>query len=202
MINERVEVEKYLQGKNYTKATDYRVCYLLSKYYYEQGFSRYATRQAIFDWGNKYHIQITTRVNDVVDNVFDNKEKLVEKEVYISNKDVDEIKARFDIKSERIVALAILCYAKAMANQSGEFILSIAGIASWTGYGLTTVKAAMKRLRNYEYVEIVDYGKTYSWFGTVKTKCNTYRLSVDTYKKHDYKLEKNDLNALYSEINW
>ena len=58
MINEILEVQEYLDGKNINKKCLYRTCFMLAKWYKQQGLSNVEIREKIFEWGKKYNIYI------------------------------------------------------------------------------------------------------------------------------------------------
>lgn len=201
MLDEYIEVKNYLDGKGMRKKTEYRTCLLLARYFKDGGMTRRETIESIFSWGRANDIDITTRVRDVVNKVYDNDEHINRYKVGVYQSEINEIKQWFDNRSERIVALAMLCCSKAFADENGDFKVSLGGIADWTGYSDVTITNAVKRLKQYEYLDVVTHGDTYSWFNTVKTKCNCYRVIGNVKESGDYYvLEDDDIAGFYEKF--
>ena len=120
MINERVEVRDYLQGKNLHRDIEYRICLLLAKWYYEQGNTTVpAIREKLKIWAKDNNFYFNVSMNTIANRVIDGQMKLQgDFPIYISRTDIDIIQKHFDSYYERIVALAVLCYSKAYAKDN------------------------------------------------------------------------------------
>lgn len=135
MINEKLEVVEYLNGTNIKKQNLYRMCYLIAKYYRDEGVSALDTRQKIFEWANSHGLYIKFNLNDILNIVFlrDTDPLFEGGDIYFSDNDFEQIKLRFDNNKVKLAAMAILSYAKARSSSSGEFQFSGSAMATWIG---------------------------------------------------------------------
>lgn len=203
MINELLEVNQLLNGEKIDENNLQRICYMLARWYKEQGYDHLQIRKAIFEWANKYHVFLDFSVNSVVYSAMAMDTKLKgDVDVYVSDEDVSEIISRFDVYNTRMVALALLCYSKVYADKEGFFQLSDATIASWLGLNRGNVAARyMREAIDFGYIEKVKPKKaSYTWNKTTRTKGSKLRLKVPTKNVGQYKLVNNDIARLYHEI--
>lgn len=203
MINEVLEVQQYLNGEKITKECLRRICFQIARWYKQQGYDHLQIREAIFAWANKYEMFLDFSVNTIINTVMDSRSKLRDDiEVFVSEDDIHQITGRFDGNNVRLIALAILCYAKAYANSEGLFDVSEAALASWVGLRRSNVSAYyMKELTNYGYVEkIVPKKATYSWSRGTRNKSAKFRLKVPFKNEGSYKLIDNDIDQLFHDI--
>ena len=71
MINETILVRQYLNGENINPNCLYRICFLLAKWYKEQGIEdKLQVRTNIFEWANKYGVYLPLYLNACIDNAF------------------------------------------------------------------------------------------------------------------------------------
>ena len=77
MINETLLVKQYLNGENINEGIMYRICYLLSKWYKENGInSKLEIRNNIFNWAKENNVYIKINLNDCIDRATKNKRRL------------------------------------------------------------------------------------------------------------------------------
>lgn len=203
MINEILEVQNYLNGKDINKKCLYRICYMLAKWFKQQGLSYIEIRQSIFEWGKKNDIYITCNLNSIIYKALSDKQRLREKiEVRISETDINEIKKRFDSKNCRKLALALLCVAKVSADSENIFSVSVTSLANWIGVDPGNCSTRyISELIDFDYIEKSNLPKvTYSWNGKVKSKSLTLKIKVPLFNNGNYILEDNNIKKLYSEI--
>ena len=203
IINERVEVQQYLQGKNLHRDIEYRICLLLAKWYYEQGYTTVeGIREQLKNWAKENRFYFEVAMNPVAARVIDDKMKLQgDYTVYISDNDINEIKERFDNYYERLVALGVLAYAKVYADKNGEFKLSHSGVSRWLGINLQTVTKYIDMLERLKYIKKVKTGTTKSWYQkTVAVQLNRYRILVPYENTGTHALANNNIAAAYDEI--
>ena len=205
MINETILVRQYLNGENINPNCLYRICFLLAKWYKEQGIEdKLQVRTNIFEWANKYGVYLPLYLNACIDNACGDERRLTENiTVRVSEEDVTEIKRRFDNKKTRKVALAILCYAKTFANSKGEFRISQVSFADWVHIDPANVgRRHFRELIDYGYMTRIDNGsaKHNFWNKDVKTKMNKYKISVPIRNVGEYILDDNNIDKLYEEI--
>jgi hypothetical protein len=176
---------------------------MLAKWYKQQGMSHMDIRQSIFNWGKKYNIFITCNVNSIIYQALDDKTRLRDDiEIHISENDIKEITERFDSKNCRLMALAILCYAKCTANRDNEFNLSLLALSNWIGIDYNNLlKRHLPELVDFNYISRVDNNnKTYSWNKEVKNKSTALKIQVSVKNEGIYKLKDNNIRQLYLDI--
>lgn len=202
MIDEVLEVRGYLNGENIDKKHLYRICFLLAKYYKEQGKEHKDIRAAIFAWGKKYNVYITYDVNKIIYSAFSDKTPLVGSvNVSISEKDVELIKQWFDNPTTRLVALAILCYAKSRKAGAKEFPISFKELSLWLQINENLIaKRYIKELCDFDYAQRGGVRSPYSWDKTNKFKLSHIRLVHPYSAGGEYHLNGNDVKGLYREI--
>lgn len=202
MIDEVLEVQEYLEGKNIDKKHLYRICFLLAKYYKEQGKEHKDIRAAIFAWGKKYSVYITYDVNKIIYSAFADKTPLVGGvDVSVSQKDVELIRQWFDNETTRLVALAVLCYAKSRKAGTKEFPISFKELGVWLQITESMVNTRyIKELCDFGYVQRGGVRSPYSWDKSNKFKLSHLRLMHSYSQSGEYHLKGNDIRGLYREI--
>ena len=199
MINEVLEAQDYLEGKNIVKGNLHRIIYLMAKLHLEQGKTRSEVRKEIFDWGKKYNVHIDLGVNNIIDEAADNKMKLRDNVVVrIAQKDVDEINALFDRMYTKNAALAILCYAKAYSNKNKEFTVSSYALAAWMKVDRGYLKSkSIKEMIDYGYISTVENSARSTWSKKGNLPSATqYRMTVPFHSGCEYTLQGNDIRGL------
>lgn len=199
MINEKLEVMDYLNGKNLNKENLYHTYYQIAKYFKEQGLPRTEIRNAIFYWANENGIFVKHDLNAIITAVFEDREPLREKMVKINRTDIEEITRLFDNPKTRLTALGLLCYAKAYGNRNGEFHISSVTLGVWLGIHRTQLKRRyMRELMDYGYLDEIQRAQnTYTWS---MPQTNRYRINAPIHNSGHYVLEGNDIQKLYREI--
>lgn len=202
LINEVVEVREYLEGNNIVKNNLFRTCYLLAKYYKEKGMSPVEIRKSIFDWAKENKIYIIYNLNNIIYQALRDKQRLKDNiTIKINQKDIDNIKSRFDSKNTRLTALALLCYAKAYADRDKEFTLSSVSLGAWIGIADSHLRGTyLKEVIDFEYVSKVESTNSYSWNKSKKNKSTRYKINVDIHNSGEIQLINNDIRTLYNQI--
>lgn len=206
MINEILRVEELLKGEGVNENCLYGMVYLISKYYKEKGLPFVEIRQKIFEWGRQYNYYFDFMINPIIYRTIDDKVPLRGDDtvIYINDNDIAEITKRFDRKSERRTALAMLCYAKATADKHNRFYLSMSQMGGWLNYAKTNMSNRyMKALTDYKYIKKLDNNKKWVLGKKVvpnKSKCLQIEMLVPIENHGDYMLVGNDIDRLYSEI--
>lgn len=203
LINEILEVQEYLDGKNINKKCLYRTCFMLAKWYKQQGLSNVEIREKIFEWGKKYNIYIKYNVNSIIYQALEDKHRLRGDEaiVRINQADIDEITRRFDSVPCRKTALGILCYAKVTADRDNEFNISALALSNWLNLNSGHMSGRyLKELLDFEYIEKVNNLSTFSWDKNVKSTSLRLKLLVPIENKGEYILEENNVDKLYSDV--
>lgn len=203
MINEVLEIQEYLKGKNISEKHLYRICFLLAKWYKQQELSNIEIREKIFEWGQKYKIHIKDNVNSIIYNALNDEKPLRGNEtiVKISQNDVNEIIRRFDSEKVRKVALTILCYAKVSADSNGEFNISALALSDWlkTNYG-NMCSRSFKELIDFGYMEKVCSSPTFTWDKNTKSTTLRLKLLVPVKNDGEFVLNGNDIDGLYNDV--
>lgn len=199
MINELIEVQEYLDGKNIDQRFSYRICYMLASYYRDQGLEHQAIREKIFEWGSKYKCFFDFKVNSVIYRVFENGTPLRGNcPCFINEGDIQEIRSRFDSKNTRLVALALLAYGKVCANKNGECDLSLYGLARWLGIDYSN-------LSSRHFKEVVDFGLVsridtkHSWAKSTRQKMIRIRYNVPLVNTGADEVVDNNVVAIFNK---
>lgn len=204
MIDEIREVQEYLEGKNINKKCLHRVCFLLAMWYKEQGLNNLEIRNEIFNWGNTYHVYFPFSVNSVIYQALEDKHRLRGKtDVYISEEDIWQIISRFDSKNCKLLALAILCYAKINANSDGEVNISTVAFSNWIGLQQSHISGRyIPELIDFDFMERCGSEESYfMWDKKVPlSKNRRYKIKVPLKNEGRYVLCENDIMALAQEV--
>lgn len=205
MIDETLEVKEYLDGQHLNSNNLYRICYLLAKWYGEQGMDNLSVREAIFKWANTYNVYIKYNVNDIIKCANEDKRRLTAHvAIHVSSDDIAEISRRFDRPKIRFTALALLCFAKAHADKDGVFTVSSVALGSWLGIHRSTLQRQyMQELRDFKYLEVVKSPRNsaFAWNRLdTYAKSNRYRLLVPLRDDGEFVLEGNEILKLYRQV--
>lgn len=203
MINEQYEVLQYLNGENINKKCLHRICFLLAKHFKEQDMNHLEIRNMIFGWGKQYNIYFPFSVNSVIYQALEDKHVLRGKtDIYISEEDIAQILSRFDSKNCKLLALAILCYAKATANSDGEIVISTVAFANWLKMQQSHISGRyIPELIDFEFMEKLGDEETYfMWDKKTLSKNRRYKLKVPIVNEGIYVLADNDIFALAREV--
>jgi hypothetical protein len=128
--------------------------------------------------------------------------------VKINKQDIANINKRFDNMNTKLVALAMLCYAKAHANKQGEFSISSVSLGLWLHINRQNLRSKyIKELVDYEFLIEVDpkLRSTRSadhkkWAQPYEDQSIQYRINSPIYNNGEYELKDNDMRTLFSEI--
>lgn len=207
MINEVLVVQGLLGDEPVNKKCLYGCCYLLAKYWIQEGLTPLQVRKNIFEWATGRHIYLDgthLNVNQLIYKAERDKRRLREDvTVRISERDIQEITSRFDNDRIRRTALAILCYAKVTADKDNCFDMSIEMLCHWLGYSRTRVyESYLRELQVFDYIDRTEYkkeNKTFSWNGNVKSKSANFKLLVPFNNNGSHLLIDNDIDSLFNE---
>ena len=203
MVNEVYEAQQYLADENIDRTNLYRSCYLLISLFKSKGHERAEIRDMIFAWGSRNKITVKYDVNSIINRVFDiDNSSLQAPIIKINKQDIYDINKLFDNKKVKLVALAILCYAKAYADEKGEFYISSVALGLWIGINRKTLRSRyMKELIDFGYlVEVEKYKKSNKWNDSYDKQSTKYRLNVSLNNSGEFVLIDNDIRKLFSEI--
>lgn len=201
MINEVDLVKDLLSGTGIDKKCLYRDCYLLAKWYKQNGCNHMEIRENIFKWAKDNNIYITYNLNNIIRKAMNDKSRLRDNVVVrISGKDVIEIGRRFDGRNVRMLALAMLCYAKANANRDGEFSISSVALGCWIGIANSNILSRyLPELEDFGYIKKLDCAKAHSWDASDKYKQLRLKLLVPFANDGAVILNGNNIAELYDE---
>jgi len=202
MVDEVLEVQEYLQGKNINPKCLYRICYMLVKWYKQQGLSHLEIREAIFNWGKTNNIYIHCNVNNIIYQAINDKNRLRENVIVrINNNDIQEIIKRFDSRNCKLLALSLLCLAKCSADRDGEFNVSLLALSNWTKIDYSNIsKRYLPELIDFGYVSKQENKRVFSWDKNVKSKSVSLKIMLPFSNSGTYILKNNDIHELYDEI--
>ncbi len=202
MIDELLEVKEYLEGNNIEKKCLFRILSLLSRYFKEQKMSHLEIRNAIFHWAGQYKIHIEYNLNSIIYQTMENSHPLYTgAEISVNNADIMEITSRFDSKNCRLIALALLCYAKCHADSRGIFCISAAALSNWLHINNGHLSSRyLPELIDFGYIKKVENEKSFTWNKQIKSKSLVLKMNVPLTQKGEYFLEGNDIQGLYSRV--
>ena len=206
MVDEVYEAIQYIEGKNIVLSNLYRVCLQMVRWYKDNGeLSRIEIREKIlYDWAAKLKIDVRYNLNDIINRVFDSNDfgELKSPVVKVNNQDVDRIKRSFDNGKTKLVALAILCYAKAHGNKNGEFTMSAVNLSAWLGINRKTLtKKYIKELIDFNYLAIVAKPANNSkWKKAHAEQSTRYVINAPVHNSGNFELKNNEIEILFSEV--
>ena len=204
MVDEIYEVNEYIAGKNITANNLYRICYLMVRWYKQNGYSKLAIRDELFNWGEKHGVYFKFKINNVNNRVFEKESEtdLKSPVVKINKHDIDEINRRFDSEKSKLVALAMLCYAKGHADAKREFVISSVALSAWTGIDRKMLcNKYIQELIDYEYLTVVNKPEnSKKWDASYSEQSTRYKLKMSLHNSGDYILENNNLGVLFSKV--
>nr|WP_297935275.1 hypothetical protein [uncultured Lachnoclostridium sp.] len=206
MINEVLLVEDLLNGKGVNERCMYQHCYLMSKYFLQQGLDPLTVKEKIFSWatGQNIFLDVTEiNVNQIVYRAAHDKNRLRENTIVkISSHDLEEIKKRFDKPKTRKVALAFLCYAKAIANSDNEFNVSLLAFSNWLHLSYSSLRMTyLPELIFWGYLEKINASnkKIYAWDSKAKSNMQRFKFLVNFKNVGEHQLVDNNIDVLYDE---
>ena len=206
MVNEVYEVKQYLNGENISKKNLFRICYMLAKWYHEQGLTQLEIRDKIFLWGKENNIYIKYNVNnDIISKIYRyNPPKLKSVEVKINAQDIENINRRFDNRKTKMVALAILCYAKVHSDKYNHFNISSMHLSFWLNMNRRGLRQRyIRELIDYEFITEFSYNKPKcfkTWDVAFEEQSTRYQLIVPSENTGEFILQGNNVKKLYTEI--
>ena len=200
MINEKLEVAEYLEGKSINKRCVYRICYMLAKHYKESGLDNIGIRSRIFEWGKKYNCYFEFNLNNLIYHALEDRDELRgETDVYISANDITEIRMRFDSKNTRILALALLAYGKVCANRHNECSVSLLGMSNWLNIDYANlVNRHFKELVDFGYIEKLQSPKR-AWNKSSRNQMTRIRFNVPLLNEGEDRLSGNNIVEIFNK---
>lgn len=209
MLDEVYEVKEYLSNKPVSERGRYRAAYLIARWYTQEGCDFKDTRAHVYEWAKSSGNYIKYNVNDIVTAARQCKDRLKDNpKLCISEADINRIVELFDNPKTRLLALAVLCYAKVYANSEGEFNVSVAALSEWIGLPQSSVvKRYLPELEQLGYLKklVVSQHQSYTWSRGKERKTSKYRttrmrVTAPLHNAGEFKLEHNDIRKLYDEI--
>ena len=206
MVDEIYEVSQYLDGKNIVHSNLYRVCLQMVRWHKDKGeLSRIEIREKIlYDWALKHKINVRYNLNDIINRVFDSNDfgMLKSHVVKVNNHDVERIKRSFDNETTKLVALAMLCYAKAHGSKKGEFTMSAVNLGAWLGINRKSLtKKYIKELIDFNYLTIAAKPTNNSkWKKAFAEQSTRYMINAPLHNSGNFELKNNEIGILFSEV--
>ena len=202
MVDERYEAQQYLEGKNISIPNLYRIFTLLAKWFNEQNLSCVEIRDHIKCWAKNNKIFTNYDLNVIITSVFGKSKnsKLRSPIIKINETDINMINSKFDNGKTKLVALAILCFAKANCNRKGEFVISTVGLSAWTGVNRSRLSSRyLKELINFKFISVVEKRVN----NKDRPNGNQGIRFIMNHKLHNSgctALEENNIEKLFSEL--
>ena len=199
LINERLEARQYIEGNNLNKRCVYHICYIMAKYYRDDGLGHEAIRERLKEWEGKYGYCFEFDVNKVIYNVMDSRTPLRgDVPGFINTTDIEEIRKRFDSKNTRLLALALLAYGKACANKYGDCNVSLLGVANWLHVDYSNlVNRSFKELIDFGYIARVDTKK--KWIKSSRNQVTRIHFNVPLVNTGDNRVMDNNIVRIFNE---
>lgn len=201
MINEVLQAENLLKGEGIGKRCTYQHCYLLARYYCQQGVDPIGIRKNIIKWAETYNVQLTAKLNQIISDAQEDKQELRGNVVIkISDADIQRITEMFDNPKTRRAALAMLCYAKAAGDKDAIFQMSVASFCNWINQDYSYVQRHyMPELKSMGFVERMKKSKEKGFGWDNNGKYGKFRLLVPIKNAGSHVLIDNDIDSLYAE---
>lgn len=204
MVDEVAEVKRYLDGEGLEDSGNhYRACYMITKYYRKLGYSKHDTFFRVAEWVRKYDLTLNFSLMGCVSAAYANETELrCGATVKISKADADCIRLYSRNRNDREVALALMCCAKAFADEDGTFTASAGALASWLGMAAPNVRERqLKHLTDYGFVERVNTDSSlHGWRKNYYRNAMCFRMKVPYTMDGQWTLEYNDIRRLYEQI--
>ena len=204
MIDEVAEVKKYMSGQPPEEQSRlYRACYMISKLMKADGESPVDAVSFIRDWLNGHK---TNGLNllQCVNAAYINETELHSGcRVFVSETDAQNIVDHAPTETDRKVALALLCNAKAFADRRGVFRASTEQLANWLDMKGANVRGRnIRRLCEWQYIAKVDTdkGKAAGRFSKYRRSVSCFKLLVPYKNTGEHELIDNDIEALYAAL--
>lgn len=198
MIDEVAEVKDYLNGKHVSSLCEYRAIYLMARYFLAEGLTGFEVRDKIFEWGNKHGHFIRCNVNNTISHAKQNQKPLrSDTVVYISDEDIRVINSHFDNRRVKWLALAVLTYGKAVADERGECDISLVGLAQWLDLDYSSVRRWIQEMIDFSYIEKIETQRRKS---KKRNPVSRIRFLVPLKNEGQHKVEGNNIAALANLI--
>ena len=203
MIDEVAEVKEYMDGNNLdNKENYYRAVYMMSKFYRDMGFDREQTFYKIAEWVRKYNLTLPFVLINAVVAGYNNEKKLeCGANIRISERDIFLISLYALHSTDKMVALAMLCCAKAFADNKGVFTASVSAMSNWIGLDRSNMlNRQIKRLSHSGYLKHMSSSTSMrGWKMNYSRNSSRFKILVDYDCDGEHKLVNNDIKRLYEE---
>lgn len=202
MINEIGEAKNYIRGRLHDKPPK-RICFVMAKYFKRNGLPLNDALATIQKMLETHQIETNFSVGRCVMAAYENDSELNDGGmVKISKKEIDAIKRIASTRREKILAVALLCCAKAYADADGMFSISFSRLAGWIGCDVENLrKRELDVLTTFGYVEIHAAEDTYrGWKKEVRRNLLRYRVRIPYAQDGEYELLDNDIIGLCERI--
>lgn len=204
MIDEVAEVKQYLNGEHLEhKRNYYRACYLVTRYYKQLGMNEEQTFLEVAKWVRQFGLKLDFSLAGCVSAAYVNQHMLRSGvTVWISQEDADNIRLYSANRQDRRVALALLCCAKAYANEDGEFCASSCALATWLGMDSSNLRSRhIDRLERLGYLKRIGRMDTmHGWQKNYWRNSYRFRILVPYHQDGKWKLVANDIRTLYEQV--
>lgn len=201
MINEVTEVRKYFIGEIDGKSL-YRVVYMMAKYHKHNGLPMRDALATILEWVRINKVTLNFSPMSCIYAAYQNQRELDEgMKVSISEKDKNMILRFAYSESEKLLALALMCYAKAFADKKGVFKLSFSALAQWLGLDRSNLyRRHLKALIAFGYVAQHETPEALKAWSRDGGSGNEYELLAPYDKGGEYELIDNDIHDLCRRV--
>lgn len=198
MINEIGEAKNYIKGKMDGKPPR-RICFVMAKYFKRSGLPLSDALATIQKMLETHGIKTNFSVGRCVMAAYENDSELNDGGmVKISKTEIDAIKRIASTRREKILAVALLCCAKAYGDSDGVFTISLSRLAGWIGCDVENLrKRELDVLKTFGYVEVYAPEDTYrGWKKEVRRTLLRYKVKIAYGPDGEYELADNDIIGL------
>lgn len=201
MISEKTEVKKYFSG-NVDKKNLYRAVYMMAKYHKSNGLPMKDALATILEWVKLNKLTLNFSPMGCIHAAYQNQRELNEgMKVSISEKDKDTILRFAYSESEKLLALALVCYAKAFANKHGVFKMSFSALAQWLDMDRSNLyRRYLKPLISFGFIAQHETPEALKAWNRDGGYGSEYELLVPYDKGGEYELVDNDIHDLYKRV--
>lgn len=200
MINEVAEAKRYIDG-NIGMSSVYRACFMMAQYYRMEGLDKREAFQKIADWIYSNNVKIEFSPMQCVISAFEHGANLRSgDDVYISDRDKEQILKFAYTKKEKMLALAFLCCAKSLSNEDGCFNISLSNLAYWINERRNNLYRQLKSLTTFGFVEQVEHTDSIANWNKTREDGVGYKVLVPYDKGGTHRLVNNDIFSLYDEL--
>ena len=202
MINEYSWAEELYKGnRSPSTKNNYGDCMYLARYLIQNGNSVPQSCNLLYDWGKENHIYFDNRIVLMCQKAEKMQPLRDFVDIHISEEEINTIKTMLKKKNSQIVALAMLCYAKAFHAPSESFDISTYQLELWTGIQRENISGRyIKEIESMGIIKKVEPSAMDYWKGFAKSKMNKYKFCFPLLNEGKYVLNDNNIIGFFESL--